>query len=416
MNLNCHNYFVFPKRLSRAVCHLVTFALASLIVLSCRSDLESEFFFQNQNCTVFNDSLIFEFLAEKSFERDSLTPAMSYSVGIHEGDNSDTIFISNLSAAEDFINIYNYIQGNLVSKIPLFPEGPNGVGFGNGLMAHRMINSDSVLVYNYYLLSMFLLDGEGNLIRKYSIQERYVSGQDEAIPWPSSMRPIIVVQDKAYLMGSLIKSEIENKEQAGMVISVDLQTGEVKRFLSRSEVYDWGNWNSHNLKHDLFGDFNPLTGRFVYSFAADPFLYETDHDEFFKKHFVGSQFFQKILPMGFDKRERYDSEKVEFFDKTTPSFHKLIFDKHRRLYYRFCFLPLTESEYVPSSGVYNAKESIIILDEDFRKVGEFLLPRFTYEFYNFFLTKEGLHLKLKSELEVSDDVSTYHIFRVVAKK
>lgn len=395
-------------------CRDLTILLSLLIFsISCKTD--SKFVYFEENSKDFIDSLTFKLIKEVSFPLDSLTAMTSFSVGLHEDPTEDKRYYSMLSATETFINVYDYDTKEMVKRIFLNQDGPNGVGFGNGLMAHYLINLDSLLIYNYNQLELFLLDTDGVLLSKYKIQNKFERGQDEAIPWPSTLRPIFVRNGKAYLIGSLIKPEIVDRELAGMVISVDLKTKEIKRTLPRSEVYDQGNWESHNLKHDLFGDFNPFTGRFIYSFAADPFLYETDHDTFLEKHYVGSAHFNKIVPLSNNRWKRYVPEKVQYYDKTSGSFNKIVFDKYNNLYYRFCFLPQTNSEYVPTTGVYNAKESIIILDENFKKVGEFLLPRFKYEFYNFFLTKEGLHLKLKPELHENDDQSIYHVFNVVPK-
>ena len=387
--------------------------LLSLLIFSSSCKSDSEFVYFEENSKIFIDSLTFKFIEEVSFPLDSMTAMTSFSVGFHEDNIDNKRYYSMLSATETFINVYDYDTKKMVKRIDLNQEGPNGVGFGNGLMAHKLINLDSVLIYNYYLLTLLLLDGEGNLKSKYLVQDKFTKGQDEAIPFPSTRRPIHVVDHIAYLMGSLIKPDIIDRKLAGMVISIDLNSGLVKRTLPRSEVYDHGNWESHNLKNDLFGDFNSLTGRFIYSFAADPFVYETDHHAFLDKHYVGSADFKRVLPLSNNRLEKYVPKKVEYYDKTTGGFHKIIFDKYNNLYYRLCFLPLTESEYVPTTGIYNAKESIIILDKNFKKIGEFFLTRFKYEFYNFFLTKEGLHLKLKPEMHENDDQSIYHVFNVV---
>lgn len=379
--------------------------------LGCSSPNKDNICFQALNGKVFTDSLSLEKKGQKVFQLDSGTAMTSYSV--HFFNSNDSLhFYSMLNAREDYINVYNYNSGDILKKIALGIEGPNGVGSGNGLMAHHFISPDSILVYNYHLFTLFLINDSSKILAKYKLQGRYDKKQDMAVPEPSTLKPMVVTDNKVYLIGSLVKAVIKDKSNSGMIIAIDLKSGEINRSLERPDIYNTGNWSAHYLKTALYGDFNTDLNNYVYSFGADPFVYETNHSGLLKKHFMGSKYLKKVSPLSFSSNDSYDSRQVKRYDFTSGAYSKIIYDKYNKFYFRFVFLPLLEHEYKETEGIYDGKESVIIFDNRFVKLGEFLLPRHTYDFSNFFINEEGLHLKLLPSLEPDEDKMTYDIFRL----
>lgn len=80
-----------------------------------------------------------------------------------------------------------------------------------------------------------------------------------------------------------------------------------------------------------------------------------------------------------------------------PTYGNLIYDKYRRLYYRFAF-PETELEDGEDHMeiIHNGRKlfSIMVLDEDLNVLGETIFPEYTYNPNLFFISKNGLYLSV----------------------
>lgn len=379
-------------------------------------DESDKIYYQPENAKVFADSLTFHEMGHVSLPLDSVTAMTSSSVYMYEPEGAAQRIYSMIAADEKAINLYDYDKKTLIGKVPIEKGGPNGIGVGHGFLSHYLISPDSILISNNWTFKLYLLNHNGEVLKKYNIMDTLIFGQNQAIPLTATDKPIQVRNNIAYLIGSLNDPLIKDHTQVSMVIGVNLQTGEVSRSMARPPVYNIGNWGKNYLHFSTFGTFNPDNGHFVYSFSADPYIYETDHGTMINKHYAGSKYFEKVLPMSYNKKAKYDNEESAVYDFTTPSYYKIIYDPYNKLYYRSAFLPITEDDYQDANKRFNRQEEISILDTNFRKLGEFAVPRYKYVFTNYFVTKEGLHMLLKPELHQTEDSMTYVIFKPTAIK
>lgn len=74
----------------------------------------------------------------------------------------------------------------------------------------------------------------------------------------------------------------------------------------------------------------------------------------------------------------------------------IIYDKYRHFYYRLVLLPLEDYD-LNDAKTQQKQLAVMILDESFRVVGEFELPKDTYKYRNLFVSREGLHVNALSE-------------------
>lgn len=103
-------------------------------------------------------------------------------------------------------------------------------------------------------------------------------------------------------------------------------------------------------------------------------------------------------------------------DKTTLSnirYRSILFDPYRKLYYRIAVLPLKDVEgkqYFPNS--YEQEFSIIVLDQDFKKLKEVFFPGKTYNFFNVKVSKQGVILLRNNEFDetLNEDLLKIDIF------
>lgn len=391
-----------------------TTLLIAFFFIGCTKTDES-IYYQSGNGLIFNDSLTFIESGNFQLPLDSVTAISSSSINFYVAHDHSRRLYSMINFDESFISVFNYDTRELLKKIPLQYEGPDGVGMADGFLSHFLISEDSILVCNSFTFKVFILNGNGDVLRRYDLMPKYTKGQINAIPLASTEKPIHIKDGKVYIMGTLNDPALKNQAESKMVIVLDLKSGEVQHSFNRSGVYDIGNWGRNYLLLSLYGTYNRHSGNFVYSFSADPYIYETNHVDFVRKHYAGSKYFKEIYPMDNDKSKEFTNKESKVFDFTSPAFYRIVYDPYNRLYYRSAFLPITLEEFENPEIRYNRQETIIILDEAFRKMGEYLVPRGKLAFYNFFVSSEGLHVLLKPELHRSEDSLTYKIFKVVAK-
>lgn len=78
-----------------------------------------------------------------------------------------------------------------------------------------------------------------------------------------------------------------------------------------------------------------------------------------------------------------------------PVYGNIIYDKYRKMYYRFAFPEIElekEKDYLNIYHNGRKRFSIIILDKDMNVVGDTLFPEYTYNPFLLFIHKDGLYL------------------------
>ena len=156
---------------------------------------------------------------------------------------------------------------------------------------------------------------------------------------------------------------------------------------------------------------------FIYSFALDENLYKTNiQTGIIEKILAKSRYISNVNPI------KLPSELTQLMKKTCemPSYGNIMYDKYRKVYYRFVYL---KSELKPNEDsrkiLHNGKKefSIMMLDENLNVLGETRFPAFTYVPHICFINKDGLYLStshFKRE-DYSDDVLRFQRIELVKK-
>jgi hypothetical protein len=389
-----------------------------LCTLSCENNNYDNIYYSPDNATIFNDSLTFSLSGKISLPLDSVSSMSSQSVQISYLKDSQQIY-SILNPMENEIAIYDFTNKRLLQKIPISQEELNKIGTGNGFLSHYIINLDSIFLCNSFTLKTYLVNSSGQILKSYKIMDSVEYGSDKAVPLASTEMPLIFKDNNFYIIGSWNDPSVKDHTKVNTVLVLNLQNGNVSRIFPRPDLYNAGNWGRNYMYLNLYGTYNPNTERFIYSFAADPFVYEMSGEKkkyVTSQHYIGSKYFQKITPMSLRRFKKFSGDESAIFDFTHPAFYKIIYDPFRHLYYRSAMLPVTKEEYKNPAKRYNRQEVIIIADEKFRKVGEYMLPGNRYVPSNFFVTKEGLHLLLKPKFQPSEDSMTYEVLTPIKNK
>jgi len=332
------------------------------------------------------------------FRLDSLTPPTTFSLQYKDGKVS---FLNNLINA---IYVYDYKSRELLYTIPMEKEGNNGVGKIEG---HIIINDDSILVQNFGKNILYLIDKNAKLKNSYNL----LSTDADTIPylpWPKgwTTTPIIVTGQKFYLGGNINgEPSDENQWNRPIMIAVNKNDKSVNYHYHYPSFYWKGNWGGA-LYRRIYYDYNPEKKIFVFSFPASHDIYTTSIDfKDEKKYYGGSQYFGTIKSMKGNIFSINKNMRNKHF-VTNPSYESIIYDKYRKVYYRIASHPVNMELF--KKGEWAKQFSIIILDENFKWLGETLIPKYSHSSIEFFVTPKGLHLK--KYVPDNDDIMQFSIF------
>jgi hypothetical protein len=348
------------------------------------------------------DSLILKIDAKSSYD-------FNY-FGIGIVDEVEQLVI--LNQVNSSIDFYNLKEGNLEKRFNVPQDGPTPVRNTQGMLFY---NQDSIFVFTAYLLSRFgLFDSDGELISLHRPMIESDNPRDK-IHNQSSAPSMPTV----YLKGKLYFSHLTMGNPPGNPKFSESHHPEFLYYLEKDSVVQIDHLK---MPAEYSGSTMPLSfslhskalnelDEFVISWYASDSLFVYDLDFNLKSVHLG----KSSLAKGFEKTT-YPLSKEESDRLTISQTHypRLIYDPHRRLYYRFAFIGRTynPNELIDYKSTLKNPFSIIVLDDSFKKLEEILFPGSTYNLYQAFIAENGLYLP-KTNLfytNLDEDKVKYEIF------
>ncbi len=303
---------------------------------------------------------------------------------IFEEDGNEYLIIQN-----DFLNslqFYSLENLQLTRKIVFNKEGPQGID----LHGFVIPNPDSIIIFNKFSSQAFIVDRNGN-----KIDTIFVSGRNQYLNHASMNRiPDLYYDNKI----NLFVFPPQNYREASFFsnkhlfeLEYDLKT-KGSRYLpitwpKRYENSIWGFY--HTFPCRTLGK----DGELIYSFAIDENIYVLDQQDSLLTYQAKSDFIdEKIIPLS-RLPETNLEEAVNLLNRGFYSM--MIYDKYREVYYRIAG---HQTRYNKELGylqnVYNKSYSVIILDKEFKKIGEKKLrPINSFSIKDFFVAKKGLYIQ-----------------------
>ena len=102
----------------------------------------------------------------------------------------------------------------------------------------------------------------------------------------------------------------------------------------------------------------------------------------------------------------HSSDDVWSWYMNNPSYEGILYDKYRKVYYRFARLPLPE--YKKGDRGNRKPLVVIILDENLQYLGEYLMPTVVEYFStNAFVSERGLNIQVISD---NEDVLQFYVY------
>jgi hypothetical protein len=333
---------------------------------------------------------------------------------IQYDEDQDKLYIFN--SFNSSIYFYDYTSKAFEKKITLEQEGPDGVG-----PTYRMgfyVRKDTIYLLNYKTSKLITM-AAGKVINKIDLSPKVF--EEEGLPEATVFNPILLDGGKLQIITQSVDPREDNTRLSNLVL-FDTKTDSVQRVIRRPELYNagyWGMFNLYRVSHAV----NAERSENVFCFPASPelFVYNGQNELVAKKE-INSDLFENddIRPIdGVAAKDglnylNYKRESAQKHDLTTSHFGPIYFDKFRKVYYVFTNIGLTKSEYNDPDkfNKYPLKHSVIVLDEELKKLTEYLLPRNVFFVGGVVITKDGLLISNSKEYNLNEDALPFTIFKL----
>lgn len=357
-----------------------SFLFFAFMLFSCQSDKsESKHEYVKE---LVSDKRIF-------FPIDENTSYLSKSIFQFERNGEEFLHFENSQNSTYDIVIFDIDSQKVERRIPLQSEGPNGVisMFGS----KPFPNSDNFLAFQHLVFRISILNKNGEVLRNYQLKSpgRFVRVlMGSFAQWPT------FIKDSVLYFNQSCKSKKRNEVYAPlpMFASLDFRTGEID-FPSLYFPTTFDGDYTHISGDDEFSyDYNEKEGRLVCSFMKYDSIMVTDDLKNVRWYDAKSKYLGSMKP-NVNNHTNTQGALIKYSEESKYS--HIMYDKYRDVYYRFAEMPceLAEDETPYDVGAPKAREfSVIILDKDFKIVGETKFPGNKY-FYNMsFIGKDGLYI------------------------
>ena len=336
---------------------------------------------------------------------DSLTGFASSRLQNIEIDNKEYLYVLYSSGEIHNISIFDLELKVLERKIYLSQEGPNAVPNPFGIF---VLNPDSIFVharpYRIYLLNRY-----GSVKDWYNTSDG--SLEIEPSLMVSSLKPVINREKQLYFCAELIYPHpIQDHTKIPTVIKLNPYTKSLSYPYYRTEKFNDGQWGMGGMHTRFYQTYNEADDLMVHSHGNDEYIYVYDEANKMTKYYAGSADMKEIKP--FSKTQVIDAGESHRYEATTGAYEAIKYDPYRQMYYRFAFLPV--EDIATQHSVFYGKIAIIILDRNFQKVGEYILPK-GYDHTVSFVGKAGLHIASRAKYGQDENFLTFDIFVPVEK-
>ncbi|MBT9145662.1 MAG: hypothetical protein DDT42_01537 [candidate division WS2 bacterium] len=300
------------------------------------------------------------------------------------------------------LDIHNLQTGKLSQRITLAQEGEDGVGSISNYLWH---NADSIFVINSYQYSVYLINQEGKVLRRYKLIDGK-PGKHSSLPeiFPFELPPVL--QEGELYIAAAPDADPSYKDYYQLntlCIILNLKTGAYRHTYRYPKLYETGFFPHTQRMYDR--TYIPEKQIFVYSFNGDEYLQVTDYKNLQKSILATSPEIPIIKPY---KRSLNEEEMNKLSGKVEASFDAVKYDSYRQMLWRTAY----RMEEVPG-GDSKAHLYYIILDKELRKICELRSP-LKGEIYiaigMAFFTPEGVYLQRKKQ--PSEDKTVFDLLEL----
>ena len=329
-----------------------------------------------------------------------------------ERGNEYIVFINRQSTE---LLIYNLLTGKLVKKLSYQKEGQGGIVKEIGDFNVQSLNE--IYLSSPYTRILYKSDGEGIITNTYDYSKS-ITGEP-LTPILSSMGRLELIEGKFYLTQNLNRIYGEDTfEKSSLSAILDTTTLQVKHSIIKySPMVSWKDMGTSGFGYQYRRTFDGT--HFIYSFLYKDMLYKVSRDH---KQIESVQVKSQYIPeIKVNDLSTDDFKKILKLTCEEPTYEDRVYDKYRKVYYRFACPPTSVDEEEDLLEVirFGKKQfSIIILDQNLKKIGETLFPEYTYVPTAYFIREDGLYLSCShfKNPDYSDDVLCFQKIELIGKE
>lgn len=329
-----------------------------------------------------------------SFWLDSLTNPNIGNSQLFKTDSST--YLTFLNKQFNSIYFYDFKTTKFKFKVDIHTKGANSVG--SIVNSYFVKTLDSIYVLSRYVLS--IIDRNGHVLSKVNFQTDPPNGIS-GLPQIFCYAPLVQHGDE-FLINS-VPDKVANKESSfedkEVLLKYNRKTGAKEYEYTYPDAYRNGIFGPNYMY--IYHAYNPTTQKIVFSFPADNNIYVTGSDTL-APYYAGSKFLGEVKPM---QEVRNDFDGYNKFFLQNPSYGPIYYDRFRGLYYRFALKPIDDKAY--SQRKWWKPKTIVILDKEFKKVGEVEIPD-TVSFLNCFVTEDGFY----ADVDDAEDKVCFMLYKI----
>jgi len=314
-----------------------------------------------------------------------------------------------LSTLDNSLQVYNWKQGKLISKKILPKEGPDGVGVASSFFVKT---TDSIFVLSSYQFQLSLIDSDYKVLKRYSLlnspngKAKIGEGMFPIAKQSSSFGSFkghIIIAGYPFIDRS--DEAFYSKGKSSLIL--DIKSGEFNYLTAVPTTY-YARFKAGNkiLAQQIFSSvtFNYEKEQMIISHLTEPFVEVVDlKTNKLNNLYASSESISEIL---WAKKSIENKDEFKYFLKQ-PYFSGIYYDKYRKVYYRILELPNFDKKDNYDKQPWT-KPVVIILDEDFKKIGETILPK-GYSLSSLIITEDGPYFRKYVD---SEDTIVFTLFKL----
>lgn len=290
------------------------------------------------------------------------------------------------------ILFYSIESQEVVKRVKYEKEGSNGVG---DVLCFYPVDFNHIYLFDLNRARFFLTDTTGVISLKYDYGKDNDVTFTPAMVYTITYAPMCMVgENNIYLpqiKNVMLEDDGNNKAPLGIMINK-----RTRKVLPTPLKYS-SNMNRNDMMYSTAG-----LGKVSVCFDGEYFVYSDEmQDSIYKLSSDFCESSSHIAKSRYIKSPKIeiirDSDIEKILKRTCelPTYGNIIYDKYRKVYYRFAFPEVEMEKERDYLSIYHSGRkqfSIIILDKDMKVIGETLFPEYTYNPYLLFIRKDGLYM------------------------